>query len=99
MMFFDDYEFYSEYEAELYPKTKGFKKVHSTKRAGQMEIKLKKVIHFIERTGKLPQRYSNDEKEREYYSVVSHVGKEGAYEKYPELRNKLRELVRRLKEA
>ena len=62
----------------------------------KMECKLKRCIHFINRTGKLPSRKTEDAREKEYFSVITYIKKEGnQYNEFPELRKELLGLIKK----
>lgn len=62
----------------------------------KMECKLKRCIHFIKRTERLPSRNSEDPKEKEYFNVLTNIKKEGnQYTSFPELRKELLGLIKK----
>lgn len=62
----------------------------------KMECKLKRCIHFIKRTEKLPSRNSDDIKEKEYFNILTNIKKEGnQYTSFPELRKELLDLIKK----
>ena len=75
----------------------GLKKTsNSSGNKSKMECKLKRCIHFIRRTGKLPSRSSEDIKEKEYFNVLTNIKKEGnQYTAFPELRKELLGLIKK----
>ena len=66
-------------------------------RDAKMVTRMKRTMHFINRTGKLPERFVRDKNEIELYFTMRLVCEKEEYflEKFPEIAKKLLELVKK----